>query len=284
MDKIDIYIDRVQRLAPAPKVVAQLRLLFADPNREVDRLAELISYDPALTVEMFKRSNSAFFRGAEPAADVVEAVTRLGFQEAQSVANSMLGSHAASLTGTKDAKAADLLWRHSVTTAVAAAVIATQIHEPELTAFTLGLLHDIGMMVLAAFEGESYADMMRRFETSGAALAHAEQAALGVTHQEIGARLLSRWGLPPNIFSAVLRHHHPLAAAGPYERLVAVLQLADSLAHQLADGEAPSADPVPSNPDALNLLELTPADLQSAGEQIQDRLRIVREFLQLTAL
>ena len=124
MDRIDRYVDRVQRLAPSPRVVSQLLRLFADPNREVDRLAELISYDPSLTVEMFRRSNSAFFRGSEPASDVFEAVTRLGFQEAQSVANTLIASSAASLTGTRNAGDADHLWRHSLATAVAAGALA----------------------------------------------------------------------------------------------------------------------------------------------------------------
>jgi hypothetical protein len=147
MDKIDRYVDRVQRLAPAPKVVAQVLLLFADPNREVDRLAELISYDPSLTVEMLRRSNSAFFRGAEPASDVFEAVTRLGFNEAQSVTTALVGMPAASLTG----------------------------------------------------------------------------------------------------------------------------------------GETPSPDPASSNPEAMTLLELTAEDVQTAGEQIQERLRQVQELLQIPA-
>ena len=282
MDKIDRYVDRVQRLAPAPRVVAQLKLLFADPNREVDRLAELISYDPSLTVEMFRRSNSAFFRGSEPAADVFEAVTRLGFHEAQSVANSLVVSAAASMTGPKDAGDADHLWRHSVATAVAAGALAAQIHESEVTAFTVGLLHDIGMVVLAAFEGAPYAELMRKIQASGAALVHAEQARLGVTHPEIGSRLLVRWGLPVNIISAVLHHHHPSpAAAAPFERLAATLQVADNLAHQVTGGETPAPDPASSNPEAMTLLELSAADLREAGEQVRERLRKVEELLQV---
>ena len=283
MDKIDRYVDRVQRLAPAPKVVAQVLLLFADPNREVDRLAELISYDPSLTVEMLRRSNSAFFRGAEPASDVFEAVTRLGFNEAQSVATALVGMPAASLTGARDAGDADRLWRHSVMTAVAAGALAALVHDTEVKAFTAGLLHDVGKLVLAAFEGAAYADMMRQYGASGSALARAEEARLGVTHPEIGARLLARWGLPGNIISAILHQHHPPPAGAPFERLTATLQLADSLAHHLTGGETPSPDPASSNPEAMTLLELTAEDVQTVGEQIQERLRQVQELLQTPA-
>ena len=75
----DQYIDRVTDLPPAPTVAAELLGLFGDPNQDIDRIVELIGHDPSLTVDILRRCNSALFRGDEPASDMFEAVTRLGF-------------------------------------------------------------------------------------------------------------------------------------------------------------------------------------------------------------
>ena len=78
-DPIDQYIDRVKHLPPAPTVAVQLLGLFADPDRDIDRIVELVSHDPALTAETLKRCNSASLAGVGPATDMVEAVSRRVF-------------------------------------------------------------------------------------------------------------------------------------------------------------------------------------------------------------
>jgi putative nucleotidyltransferase with HDIG domain len=213
MDKADRYIEHVPHFPPAPAVLTQLLDLFGDNNQDADRLAELISYDPALTGEVMKRSNSAFFRGTEPAPDVFAAVARLGFNEVQSLVKSLSGASTAS--GARIAVALDAggLWRHSLRAAMAAGAVASRSQEAEGAALTAGLLHDVGKLVLASVEGAAYAELMRRADASRSGLARAEEVALGVTHAEVGARLLERWGLPENITRAVQYHHAPPALA-----------------------------------------------------------------------
>jgi putative nucleotidyltransferase with HDIG domain len=279
MDKVDRYIERVQHLPAAPPVVAQLHGLFADPNRDTERLAELISYDPSLTAEVLKRCNSAFFRGAEPPGNIFEAVSGLGFQEVQYVVSAVTGAHGVSRGRIEDALDVDRLWRHCQMTAVAAAALARQAEDQEAAPFTAGLLHDIGKLVFASLEGPVYKNLLQQAGYSGSALARAEEVALGTTHAELGARLLTRWGLPTNITLAVLHHHGSPAAATPYERLAATLHLANRIAHNLAGDEVTAPELPSSDTEALSLLELTTQAVPAVLEQTQEQFRKIQEGL-----
>src|SRR6185295_7116319 len=140
--------------------------------------------------------NSAALSGAEPASDMFEAVTRLGFYEVYCVVAAVVGARTMSLGKGKGDVDVGSLWRHSVVTAVVAETLARRVQEAEAVAFTAGLLHDIGKLVFASVEGSQYAGILRQTGAFGPGLADAEQAAFGVSHASIGARLLGRWGLP----------------------------------------------------------------------------------------
>lgn len=77
------YIDSVKRLPAAPTVAMELLVVFKDINHDVDRIVELISLDPSLTVEVLKRCNSAYFRGREEVRDMFSAVRAHGATRAR---------------------------------------------------------------------------------------------------------------------------------------------------------------------------------------------------------
>jgi putative nucleotidyltransferase with HDIG domain len=281
MDKVDRYIEQVQHFPPAPAVLTQLMELFGDINRDAERLAELIGYDPSLTGEIMKRCNSAFFRGAEPTPDVIAAVTRLGFNEVHSVVMTLAGASAVSRARIEGALDAGSLWRHSLRTAMAAGAVANQVREPEGVAATAGLLHDMGKLVLASVEGAAYAELMRRGDASRLGLPHAEEAGLGVTHADVGARLLARWGLPENIIHAVQHHHDSPAAAAPFERLAATVRLANRLAHHMTGGDTYALDPATVDPEAMTQLQLRMEDVPEILERAEQRLRQAQDVLEI---
>lgn len=280
MNQADHYIDRVQHLPPAPRIITQLLGLFHDPDGEIDRVVELISHDPGLTAEMLKRCNSACFGGGRPTASISEAVGRLGFNEVYSVVVALTGSRVLAMNRTGGIPDPGWLWKHSVTSAVAAGTLARWVHEPEAEAFTAGLLHDLGKQVLASTEPVAYAEVIRNSGVCGLALTKAEEAAFGVTHAQVGARLLSRWGLPPGIAHAVVQHHHEPAAATPSEERLAVLvYLANEAAHCLA-GEIPIGTELsPGQICALNGIRAAPDQFPEILDQVRDGVQRLERLL-----
>ena len=148
-DKLDLCIDQVHHLPPTPTLLLELLALFKQPDRDIDQVVKVISHDPSLTAEVLRRCNSAYFSGSQPAADMFEAVLRLGFYEMYRIVVVLFGSRAMSIPNGACGIQVEALWRHSVTTAVAAGVLAEHLQEPEGVAFTAGLLHDVGKVVLA---------------------------------------------------------------------------------------------------------------------------------------
>ncbi len=271
-DKLDLYIDSVRHLPPAPKVMVELIALFKQPDRDVDQVVRLMSHDPSLTAEILRRCNSSFFGGEEPATDLFEAVLRLGFYELYRIVVAMSSMQAMSLPGINKVLPVEALWQHSAAAAVIAGMVASRMHESEGVAFTAGLLHDVGKIILASQEGEKYGRLMLNVSASGSSLAEAEKEAFGFDHGEIGARLLTRWGLPSDIVLPVGHHHH-LAGAEPCERLAATVNLADAMAHCL--GENPSTAPVmpPDCTAAMTILQLVPEDMPLLLQQAQEGIQ-----------
>lgn len=233
MDKVDQYIESVTQLPPAPTLLVELLELFKEPDRDVDRVVELVSLDPSITAEVLKRCNSAFM-GGQPATEMFEAVTRIGFYEVYTVVATMFGAKARSIPGASEAVDVSKLWRHSVTAAVAASVVADKVGEPNGAAFTCGLLHDVGKLIFASVERSKYGQLIQSSGPEPAALVTAERTSYGTDHAEIGSRLLSRWNLPEDVCAAILHHHAPSAeAAGQFQKPAAIVCLGDWIAHNV---------------------------------------------------
>jgi putative nucleotidyltransferase with HDIG domain len=276
-DMLDRYIDRVQHLPPAPTVAVQLLNLFGDPNRDVDRIVELVGLDPSLTAATLKRCNSAAHGGEEPVTDMFHAVCQLGFYEVYCIVSALIASRTMSQVRAKYMLDAMRLWRHTVTTGVVASILARRVQEVDATAFTAGLLHDIGKLIFISVEGIPYAEMVREKGFYGSKLALAEEESFGFTHAALGARLLTRWSLPANVCTAVRFHHQPPAAAGQFQHLAATVNFANFLAHKVIDG--PAAEP--GSHEAMDLLGLTPDDMPALLQRIDKSLESVQGLLRM---
>lgn len=279
MDKVDQYIESVIQLPPAPTLLVELLGLFKDPDRDVDRVVELVSLDPSITAEVLRRCNSAFLSGGEPANDMFEAVSRVGFYEVYTVVAAMFGASVNAIPGAAEAVDVSNLWRHSVTTAVAATVVAEEIGESSGPAFTSGLLHDIGKLIFASVERAQYGQLLGSSSPSSTSLVDAERRAYGTDHAEIGGRLLSRWNLPSDVCSAIQFHHAPTAdSAEPFQRSAAAVSLGNWIAHSLNEPE-PSLKP--EHEEWLSPLELKADAMKPLFTRTQKGLERVKGLLSM---
>ena len=283
MEKLDLYIDRVKRLPPSPTVAIQLLNLFSDSDRDIDRIVELVSHDPALTAQTLKRCNSAFIGGAVPASDMFEAVSRLGFYEVYCIVAALMASRTMGQVQGKYGLDATRLWQHTVTTAVIASILAKRVQVLEAAAFTAGLLHDLGKLILVSVDGFAYAEMVRKVGAFGPALAAAEEAERGFTHAALGARLLARWGVPENICVAVQLHHQAPTGTAQFQRIAATVNVGNLLAHQMIDAPPNASAAVDMSPEALDLVDLENHDIPSILEKSHEALEKVQGLLQMKA-
>jgi putative nucleotidyltransferase with HDIG domain len=240
------------------------RLLSAarQPGAAGDSLLELISLDVELTAGVL---NSARTLYGPKLRSIKTGLAQLGEREIYRLAAGVTGVtwfHRIEKNGT----GARHLWRHALLCAVASQAVADHAGlDPEL-AYTAGLLHDIGKVLLWNEFGSEYVKMMTHFQAIDGDLCAAERNRFDLDHAKIGAGLLREWKFPRPIQSAVAYHHRAQNAQSPggTSALCQTVHLGNALAHILSD-QAPSfkaadtkAEPIPDIPstDPLRALKL----------------------------
>jgi putative nucleotidyltransferase with HDIG domain len=239
----------------------------------MDEIVDLMRQDPPVTAEVLRRCNSSFFGNEKPVADVYEAVFRMGFYEVYRITVALFGLQAMSMAKVAKCIQAEAIWRHSAITAIAGGVVARELGESEGLVFTAGLLHDVGKIVLALKEGDRYGELLQQHTGSGSTLNEAEQARFGVNHGELGASLLNRWGMPEEVFVPVLGHHE-VSWSGPFERLAAIVNLANLMAHCLEKTSSEKPCELSEAVHAMQLLGLKNEDMPAL--ELQSRSDIKR--------
>jgi putative nucleotidyltransferase with HDIG domain len=256
-ERLNGALDRVGALPALPEAWYRVCAVLDDPTASAAGVARELSLDPSLAASVLRLANSAVFgfRGTIQSLD--RAVAVLGFAEIRNLL--LTASVRSAVERMAQGTPLDVrsLWDHSIAVAVAAREVAeASLRVPPDQAFAAGLLHDIGILVMAVLEPSSLRRIVTRAEREAVAFRTAELrtlAAGGVTgradHAELGAALLARWRLPDELVRAAGGHHpgegggRNAAAASP---LAAVVHVADVLAHTIAPVDAPPLERGPA--------------------------------------
>lgn len=239
MNKLDRdqVLAHLKQLPSLPLAVSELLASFAEEAVDVDRISRLIANDQGLTARVLRVANSSFYGLQSRVGTIHDAVVILGFRAVRSMvlAVGMSGVFRADQCPGFVTRS---YLRHCAATGLAArALAAISGHNPEL-AFTGGILHDIGKLVLAANFPVQYAEVLVYRAKHDCFLVQAERDLLGLDHAEVGGLLAETWRFPPMLHGAVADHHVPAGAAAG--SLADLIHVADALAHAL--GLAHAAD------------------------------------------
>lgn len=229
-DKL-IILKQIKNVPSLPSVVIKIRQYLNDPDVSFDALAKVIEHDPGLTANILQLANSAYFGWSRKIKTVKDAITRLGTNR---IFQMVLCMSVAPLVR-KPIKGYDMdsdaLWEHSFATAICAEkMVQTLKVRGREEAFTAGLLHDMGKVVLGTFVEVDDQPIKTIVENEGVPFNEAERRVLGLDHAEVAAELLSSWNLPGEVVAAARWHHDPAAAEGEHQQIVDLVHLADALA------------------------------------------------------
>jgi HD-like signal output (HDOD) protein len=221
-------------LPPAPALYAKLTQALRDPSVPMGRIYSLVERDASLTSLVLKTANSAYFGASRHVSTVAEAARLLGVVTIRCLA---LFDGAFTHLDTKSRFGNDYVeWfhTHSFLTGRIAQALAEGTPAAD-RAFTAGLLHDMGALLIATRMPEEHR-MARAAVLNGTALTIHEAEPRGSSHAEVGGWLLAHWGLPAFLVESASRHHGPLSASGGIEDLTNVVHVADYLAAELVPG------------------------------------------------
>lgn len=228
-----IDVSKVENNIPSlPDVVNDIILSLNDENANIESLTNKIMMDPALATRILKIANSPFYGLSGKISSLKEACIVLGAYSIKNLAVAVgvvnkMNKSGKAINTTK-------LWEHSVGTGAAARVIAEKLGLDHEIAFTSGLLHDVGKMILDANYPVEYKKVMDFKVSEDCYLVDAEKEILGVTHTEIGEVTAKFWKLPPVIIDVIRHHHHP--GNGANKEMVGVVHLANIVCRSLEIG------------------------------------------------
>jgi putative nucleotidyltransferase with HDIG domain len=198
----------VRRLPVLPVCAAEVIRAARDGNISADRLVYLANQDQVLAGNLIQSANSAAYTWAGRVGNVEQSVLYLGEMRASQLLLSVALKPILGVTGHQ------ALWEHSLEVAHVSHRVAADthsMHSPD--AYILGLLHDVGQLLLHMFPFETRGRVSMLID-SGATRDIAETSVFGLTHAEAGAYVLRFWKMPEDYVEAVLHHHHPEAGGG----------------------------------------------------------------------
>jgi len=258
--------------------VTRLMSVIRDPHSSISDIVGVVRYDEVVTSEILKICNSAYFGLSRKIASLNEAMVCLGTAK---LLHLVMAVHGKALLGKEQqgyGLSPGFLWQHSVGVALASEIIGGRLKVPnESLLFTMGLLHDIGKLVLAEHVAAEFAEITRLVSEEGHAFNEAERLVLGYDHCEVGTLLAEKWKLPEEIVRAVRWHHAPPSPPN-VDPFVDVVYLGNALCMMLGFGIGHDGLSYRAEEEILARNQLTERDLETFGAQVVDDLAQVKEM------
>lgn len=255
----------IQRLPSPPTVMIKLANLLQDADSDLNTLYDTLRQDSALTAALLQQCGKTA-HDARLVKTFEDAVNWLGFAEISRIAISHYAWQATRDFSIQDREMVEMEWHHAMFSAIIAGILARKLGEHESSAFTIGLLHDIGKLVLLSKDPIKFKEVR---PLQGSQLCTQETLTFGANHAAIGAQLFLDWGLTSEMVGAVANHHKNV----PHTKLGAILVVANNLALGIRDRNRGVRFQDPACVQALKDLEMTEEEVNSLDPDIQKDIK-----------
>jgi len=205
-------MERIDSLPALPVIASQLLRLLSDDKASINKMANLISSDPAITSKVLAIANSAFY-GIRKQIDTIKlAMVILGLNEIRNIILSISIFRSFNDNSNDASFDRNRFWQHSIATGHFAKIIRTELKLPgHGEEFTAGLIHDIGKIIMDQYFHDQFIKALQFSSEKGISNYAAEKKMLGMTHMELGAWLANKWMLPKNLVDSIEYHHNPFS-------------------------------------------------------------------------
>ena len=229
LDELSSYADTLPSL---PEVVNYLIRSLKDEGADVDTIVHHINADPAITARLLAAANAVGSGLSSRIYSAKQAFIVLGVDRIVGIIVASALIHRLDSGGSGfDARQ---LWRHSLGVACCARVLAEQSGINPDAAFTAGLLHDIGQLLMYTASPIDYLQVLELRRNQDISIVAAEHAVFGYDHAQAGQALAQTWNLPSEIEEAISAHHAPDEFGTEMGNLIHVSEV---LSHALDLGE-----------------------------------------------
>ncbi|MBD3346831.1 MAG: HDOD domain-containing protein [Chitinivibrionales bacterium] len=233
MEEFALLFDRLQNLPSPSPVLQRIRTIITNPESSAQDLVDALKLDPAMAGKVLKLANSAYIGIPRTVSSLQNAVVLLGQKRlyslvmGASVLSNLRVNTFPSFFNIKN------YWRHSITTAVIAESIAKHLNRYDDVfdsdeVFTIGILHDIGKLVLCGYDPERVNEALSHSKSVNKPFYLSEEPQC--SHMKIGAALAYHWNFPDVLADAIEYHHTPLKSEKEHSSL-SIVHTANCIAH-----------------------------------------------------
>ena len=233
---IQQIVEEVKDLPTLPAVVMEILNNIDKENVDTHELARKVTHDIALTAKTLRYANSAYYSTMIKVTTIQQAISLLGLDTVRQIIVT------ASLTGCfpenncrgfshKD------FWKHSNVVAIVAKLLARRLNFNQDVAFTAGLLHDIGTLVLVTYHSSDYEQVIAWQAEHHCTQYEAERQVIGINHAAVGEALARQWNFSEQMTNAIAGHHQPEKPSLGF--LATIVHVANGITHALNITGAP---------------------------------------------
>lgn len=228
MKTIEEILDDKIKLPTFPAIALRIIDAVKTDDASMAELTKIVSSDPALVARVLKISNSSFYALPQKVDSIQKALTILGTETLKNIALSFVIVNWMQTSGGEGFNY-EFFWKRAVTAAVAGDLISTAIQQKSDDIFITALLQDIGIIIFYLCMPEEYLQVFDEKRVSALPVVKIEKNLFGYDHQEIGTRILEKWGLPESIYAPIKYHHNPKNSPEEYSHKSQVLRLSDRM-------------------------------------------------------
>ncbi len=221
--RVKRIVEKCKDLPPLPDILFRVEEIANDPGSSAKDLSDVIALDQALTLRVLNVINSPYYGLGRKVNSVGQATTYLGFKEVKNLvlADVFRGVYSRPMKGYGLDGARS--WEHNAAVGITARMLARKFgKDVSEAAFTAGITHDIGKLVLSDFMLLSYDDVVALLKDGCMRLVDAEREVIGIDHAKVGALVARHWRLPDELSEVIEFHHEPDRLQDPSPVLLAV--------------------------------------------------------------
>lgn len=273
-------LKRIEEIPTLPEVVVRLRRLVSNPKTSAKDVTQVITHDPALTFKILRIVNSAYYGFPKEVRTVAHAVMVLGFKEVENIALEV-----SVFDLFRKSRATDLgwdrvaFWKHSIAVGICARLMAARMKlgSPE-DFYVVGLLHDVGKIVLDEYLHERFAEVYREAAARRTLMLNVERERHDLDHAAIGRAVCRKWGLPDTLVAGVGGHHDDA-----FESVeAAIAHVADVFVRKERIGSGGDECVPQLMKAAWDRLRLRPEDVPAITEKLREDIGNADALLELT--
>src|SRR5258708_817734 len=273
----ELVVEGLHQLPSAARVLPRLKHLLCDTNSSMYEIVDLIRFDPGIAARVLKLGNSAYYnRGGARCVRVEEAVYMVGYERIYELVAYAVVAEMLLKNLTLYKIEADEMWKRAVSCAFAAEALATLCDLETDTAYTLGLLHGIGMVALNNWARNHYPDNVLVSKGLPTEYIASENALFGFHQGEVGAALLRYWDFDESLWQPVRWQYAPRNSRD-YAPMATLLHIAKWLRCKACD----EYNTPPPQPDSalFQALRLNPRKLNSVIVSSRTRFDSISKLL-----